>query len=282
MICLTGDIHHDSLRTNDQFFLHGKNTEIGISKEYLKILEKYEIKATFFTTGLTLKEQWNDFREVAESSLIELGGHTYSGLPRKGERFCSQNGQPSCSHSKSHGSYEEQSQDVKNMVRIIDNRIGKKPLSWRSHGLVRDENTDKILSENGIKYISDEYNFNKVLPEKKETGLISIPINVLMDHDHLLHAHRTPEFVKKQRENWPFKGSPTDKSFKIERWGNIVMAQIKAIDEMEGLATVLIHPVCMFIADGFKTVEKIFSFMKSLNTTFVWTSETKEYPIQNN
>lgn len=277
MICLTGDIHHDSLKTNDQLFLSGINTEIEICKEYLKLAEKYNIKATLYTTGLTLKEQWDDFKIIANSELIEIGGHTYSGIPRTTKVISSLTGQPTCSHAQSYGSYEDQMRDIKRMVDITEVKTGKKLITWRSHGLVKDENTDRILFENGIKFISDEYNFNKILPERTEAGLISHPINVLMDHDHILHAHRTPEFVENQRKNWPFKGSPTDKSFKIKKWGRIVMSQIRAINEMGGLATVLMHPICMYIADRFETAEKIFRLINLLNTKNVWASETEQY-----
>lgn len=277
MICLTGDIHHDSLKINDQKFLPEGIQEIDICAEYLKLLEKYELKATFYTTGMTLAEQWAKFEKIAESPLVETGGHTFSGLPRKDSGTDTKTGLLSCSHAHSHGSYEEQEQDVKKMVDIVKEKTGKRLTSWRSHGLVKDVNTEKILFENGVRFISDELNWNKIFPERTKAGLISHPMNVIMDHDHLFHAHRDPEYAERQRKNWPFKDDPTSQSFEIEKWGRILKAQIQAIDEMGGLATILMHPLCMYLADGFKTAEKIFEFIVSLKTECVWACETGKF-----
>jgi peptidoglycan/xylan/chitin deacetylase (PgdA/CDA1 family) len=271
MICLTGDIHHDSLKINDQRFLPDGLTELEVCRKYLRLIEKYGLKATFYTTGMTLREQWDDFKVIAESDLVEVGGHTFGGLPRKaggGEK----NGEFSCSHSDFHGTYGEQEEDVLKMIEIVREKTGRKPVSWRSHGLVRDENTDAILYNNGIRFISDELNWNKLLPEKTESGLISHAMNVLMDHDHLYHAHRTLEYVEKQRKNWPLRDDPTSKSFDIETWGRIVEAQVRAINELGGLATILMHPVCMYLADEFKTAEKLFEYFASCDC--IWAHET--------
>ncbi|OGV50168.1 MAG: hypothetical protein A2017_18570 [Lentisphaerae bacterium GWF2_44_16] len=277
MICLTGDIHHDSLKINDQRFIPDGMNEIEICGKYLELLKKYNLKVTFYTTGMTFQEQWEEFKAIAEADNVEIGGHTFSGLPRKTESTDAATGLPSCSHAHSHGTYEDQEQDVQKMIGIAEEKTGKKLLTWRSHGLVKDENTEKILFVNGIRFISDELNWNKILPEKTEAGLISHPMNVLMDHDHLFHAHRTCEYVERQRKNWPFKDAPTNRSFEIDKWGRIVRAQIQAIDEMGGLATILMHPLCMYLADGFKTAEKIFEFIASLKTKCVWASETEEF-----
>lgn len=277
MICLTGDIHHDSLKINDQKHITDPNlNEIRIVNRYMELIDSYNVKVTFYTTGKTLKEQWRDFRSVAESSLVEIGGHTYSGLPRSlAGRLRSLFGLTSVSHGDSHGSLEQQRNDIRKMIAIVKKRLGKDLVSWRSHGLVSDANTNRLLAEQGIGFLSDDLDWDKLYPERTEEGLISHPMNVIMDHDHLYHAHRTPAYVEKQRVDWPFKNDPTSESFGIEEWGKLVEKQVLEIERKGGVATVLMHPLCMYLADKFKTAERLIKLFSEYET--VWACETGRF-----
>jgi len=64
MICLTGDVHHSSLGTNDQCYLSG-GTEVRIAARYARLAEAHGVKLTFYVTGKTLVEEWRDFQTVA-------------------------------------------------------------------------------------------------------------------------------------------------------------------------------------------------------------------------
>ena len=63
-------------------------------------------------------------------------------------------------------------------------------------------------------------------------------------------------------------------SYAIEPWGDIVQRQVEAIETRGGVATVLMHPVCQFLADEFRTAEKLFAFFARRRT--VWASELLE------
>ncbi len=280
MICLTGDTHHDGLDTNELLWMrdNGEHTsEVDISVRYVRLCEKYNVKCTLYVTGKTLADQWEQFRPAAESPLCEVGGHTYAALPRP--RFSRLRawltGGVSCSHANSHGSYAAQNRDVKKMCDIARTRLGEPIVSWRSHGLVRDENTDEILFNNGIRFISDELNWDKPRPEKQPSGLTSHPINVIMDHDHIYHAHRTHEYVDKQQKNWNYTEDPTTESCDIEAWGVKVEEQVRQIDEAGGVVTVLTHPICMYVADRFKTFERLLGVFAKSKTIFA--NETEAY-----
>lgn len=263
MICLTGDVHHDSLRINDQKFFPAGTTEMDVCLEYLAILERHDIKSTLYTTGKTFVEGWDKFQKLADSPLIEIGGHTFSGLPRAAGSICS--------HAHSHGAPEEQDADIVQAIDVIRERTGTSITAWRSHGLVRDENTEPLLYKHGIRFISDELNWDKMHPELLSSGLISHPMNVIMDHDHLYHAHRTPEYVTRQRENWPLLSDPTSESYYIGEWGDLAISQIAKIEQQHGVATVLMHPSCMYLADRFQTMGKIIKTFK--NSQWIWASE---------
>ncbi len=274
MICLTGDIHHHSLKLNEQRYIKDPDdSEVKISCRYLKLVEKYKLKATFYVTGKTLEEEWEDFKPIAASKIVEIGGHTYEGLPRTlfSQIWAKITGKPDISHSFSHGTYANQKKDIQKMIEIVKKRIGKDLVSWRSHGLVVDKNTYKILAEAGIKCISDDLNWHKLFPEKIPEGLISHSINVIMDHDHIYHAHRTKEYVENQKKYWTYTNDPTKESYPIEKWGDIVEKQVLEIERKNGIATVLMHPLCQYLSDRFKTAGRLFKIFSQYKT--IWAKE---------
>ena len=75
MICLTGDLHHASLRTANQ--RHCDITELQVAQRYVKMLEEADVKVTLFVTGKSLAEEWQDLQPICEHPLVEVGGHTY-------------------------------------------------------------------------------------------------------------------------------------------------------------------------------------------------------------
>jgi len=274
MICLTGDIHHSSLRINDQKFIaEPGDSETRIAARYLRLVEKNGLKVTFYVTGRTLAEEWDAFRPVAESTRVEIGGHTYRGLPRPiGSRLRTfVTGRATLSHGQSHGSAARQKRDVERMISVVLHRTGRRITSWRSHGLVTDAHTYRILAECGIRFISDDLDWGKVMPERTPQGLISHPMNVIMDHDHIYHAHRTREYVEAQKRNWGFPADPTRESYDIGEWAGIVERQVSAIHAAGGVATVLMHPLCMYLSDGFRTAERLLEFFSQFPSA--WASD---------
>jgi len=270
MICLTGDIHHASLGTNEQRYINNpRDSEVRISARYLDLVENFKVKVTFYVTGKTLADEWQDFKEISASELVELGGHTYSGIPLGAFSKLAYRirGRTPPSHSPTYGSRRNQRTDIRKMIDIAGKRTGKDIVSWRSHGYVHDSNTYSILAEMGIKMISDEISNTRLFPFRTSEGLISHPINVMPDHDHIYHAHRDREFVEKAGRNGYGADAFSSDSYTVEEWGDIVEKQVVEIEKRNGLATVLMHPICMYLADGFKTAArllKVFSGYKTI------------------
>ena len=49
MICLTGDIHHISLKINEQSYIpERRDSEVKIAGRYLQLVEEFGLKATFY------------------------------------------------------------------------------------------------------------------------------------------------------------------------------------------------------------------------------------------
>ncbi|MGI6325477.1 MAG: polysaccharide deacetylase family protein [Saccharofermentanales bacterium] len=276
MICLTGDVHHDSLDDNDQKFNPDRSiTEVMITCKYVELLEKYDLKATLYVTGKCFTEEAEDLEPVIQSHLVEIGGHTYDGLPlgRLSQIGYRMIGRTPPSHKKSYGSVSAQRKDINKTIDIIKHRTGRDVLSWRSHGLVFDENTYRLLYEAGIRNISDEIRKNVYKPYINDAGLLSHPLNVITDHDHLFHAHRNEEFVAKAKATGYGADEFGSDSYTIKEWGKLVMDQVDNIVENGGVATILMHPMCMYLADDMKTAEEIMKFLAGYKT--VWAKEIR-------
>jgi len=255
MICLTGDIHHASLGTNDQRYLPPGDSEVKIAARFTRLVQQAGLKITYYVTGRTMVEEWDDFRSIADAPEVEIGGHTFAGLPQTGwmRLWYRVRGLTPPSHGYCHGSRRKQLRDIRRTIEAIRQRTGRQIVSWRSHGLVRDENTYSLLAECGIRLISDEISAANLLPERLAEGLLSHPMNVLTDHDHLLHAHRDAAFVARAKARGYGADAFGCESYSIQEWGARVLEQVERIQERGGVATVLMHPICQFLADDFRT-----------------------------
>jgi hypothetical protein len=267
MICLTGDVHHMSLRTNDQRFLTGAGeTEVRVTQRYVSLLEKHDVKCTLYVNGKCFTEEWRELEPVAKSSLIEVGGHGYRARQPRwlfdwyGARTGNWNGPRAY-----------QAWDIRRNVQLCEKMVGKPPLAWRAHSYKVDPNTYPLLAHYGIKLVSDVADASNLWPVRIEAGLISHPMNVIPDHDHLYHAHRDREFVAAANARGYGADDFGAVSYTIEEWGQLVLQQAQAIERKEGLVTVLAHPVCMYLADGFRTFEKLLEYFGMRQT--IWASE---------
>jgi hypothetical protein len=269
VICLTGDVHHASLRINDQRFIKSGDSEVKIARRYVSLLEKHGVKGTLYICGKCFTEEWSDLEPTVTSPLLEIGSHGYRARqPRPlfdwyGRRTGNWN-----------GPRWFQEWDIRRSAEACEQKTGSRPISWRAHSYKVDPNTAPLLEKYGFRLVSDEIKAKNIWPERIGHGLVSHPLNTIPDHDHLYHAHRTEVFV--QRAN--ALGYGADEfgavSYCIEEWGRLVLMQVENIEAEGGIATVLAHPLCMYLADGFATFEallRVFSKSKC-----IWAREILE------
>lgn len=264
MICLTGDVHHTSLQINCQKHIGDPSlTEIRIAQQYVKLLEKYGVKATLYICGRCFTEEWDDLEPVVSSPLVEVGGHMFNArFPREcfdayGERTGLWN-----------GPRWYQDWDIRRNVEVAQEKTGRPLVAWRAHSYKVDCNTYELLAAHGIKLISDTVEKNNLWPKRIEAGIISHPMNVIPDHDHLYHAHRTREYVERINAIGYGADEFGAVSYTIEEWGKLALQQAMAIDEQGGIATLLCHPICQWIADRFKTFERLLESFATRRTIF--------------
>ena len=96
MICLTGDVHHTSMQTEDQKKLGVSEAEAAL--EYIRITQSFRLKTTLFVTGKAVEEE-----PVSLSRIYSCGGMESRSYPMMSARtsrlpsFC----RAACSHSPS-------------------------------------------------------------------------------------------------------------------------------------------------------------------------------------
>ena len=266
MIVLTGDIHHNSLECEEKAFFSQTPAKSGLY--YLQIARDYNLKVTFFMTGKVAEEEPKILVQMLEFGNLEVGGHTYDALRFKGIakviRRVARRG---------YNIGYFQKKDIEKTVKAIRSIAQKEIKIWRTHSYASDASTVNILEKKDFNIISDERNSTALYPYRIEANrLISLPINVMPDHEHLYHGERTREHV----ESLKWKGDCFgNKSYPADKWLDIVKEQVEKIQVKGGIATLLVHPQCMDVLDRFKTFEKLCQYLSQYKSLFV--SETLPY-----
>jgi peptidoglycan/xylan/chitin deacetylase (PgdA/CDA1 family) len=258
MICLTGDLHHATLRTGNQ--QHCDISELQVARRYLRLLQDARVKVTFFVTGRAAEEEWPDLRPICESPLVELGGHGYrcfepALLHRISKKLLgSYNGPPA---------YERL--DVNRTIEVIRRRTGRTIRVWRNHMYMHGPWTNRVLADAGMVACSDTVHRTDG-PRWSDAGLLDVPINVIPDHEHLFHAERTPEWVSawQRRRNWSDAFGPD--SYDIETWTGLVLEQLQANEARGTTSTVIVHPITMYLCDRFAAFRRILEYIAGRQT----------------
>ncbi len=262
MICLTGDLHHMSLKTGNQ--QHCDISEIQVAQRYLKLLEQAGVKVTFFVSGRAFAEEWDDLRPICESPHVEIGGHNYSCFtPELWHRFC----------NKVYGSYNGpawyQRRDIAKTISIIKNRAGKTITAWRNHMYMHGPYTEACLRDCGVLICSDGVKRGSNGPERHPSGVLNFALNVMPDHEHLFHAERTPEWVEWWVKRYGWSDDYGSQSYYIEEWTDRVLEELHDHERAGVLSNMIVHPITMYLCDRFKSFERILEFISSCETTHV-------------
>lgn len=256
MVCLTGDVHQRSYRGTDTPF--SSRTEVELAKKYCEIARKYDIKVSLFFTGRACKEESSTVKVLANFPNCEIGGHTFAAFRDPLSRiFKKVYGTP-------WGTTAHQLRDIQKTITSIQQVTGQQIQTWRNHSYVRTADTDRLLESCGICVVSDEVSDSKMAAEWKTSGFRSVPMNVLPDHEHVLHGKYQHGKTRPDR---------LTRRISITEWAALVKTRIQEIEEQGGTATVLAHPLCMEVADGMATFEDLCRYMRQFPT--LWLSEVR-------
>lgn len=133
----------------------------------LKVLEKYNIPATFFVPGKTAEDFPEVLDMIMKNGQHEIAQHSYS--HRWPDTF---------------ETAEEEREDYQRACQIIEPKIGRKLLGYRSPAWEFSKHTVGILKEMGIEYSSnmmgtDKIEFLDIFGEK--TNIVELPVSWTLD-----------------------------------------------------------------------------------------------------
>ena len=244
-IWLTGDAHHMSMNGTDQILLNKNGfvtTEVELCEPYLEISNQYGFEPTLFFTGKSVAEESHKIKELISKYKFSIGGHTYSAYQPIILSKISKKLVDSPFLNK-----KFQYNDIKKTSDVIKNRLGVKINYWRNHAYQSDGYTNNILSKEGFTRVSNKVDTKLKSFEKIHDNLYSYPINTLPDHENLPHS------------------TEHKKGMNPSHWVDMNVDYVKNIVKEGGIATLLLHPLCMFLEDEFYFMKKILSTISKYN-----------------
>jgi peptidoglycan/xylan/chitin deacetylase (PgdA/CDA1 family) len=243
MIYLTGDVHMNIPNYWEQ---KTAGRDILNAVKYLEILKKYKISSTLFLNGKCLEEDKEKVKELLKYN-VELGGHTY-------DNFGSMGSIKSYIYRKIwgciYGPKSYQKRDIRKTINEFE-KSGIKITSWRTHSFGSNEDTYKILREEGIKFVSDIV--GEVKPFSKNE-IVHIPINIPVDVVTISYG----EWKTESRN--PF-ASCVKGRIAPEEWFEIIKKRVIYNEKNKIDSVLLIHPTTMAVLDNFKLFEEIVKFL---------------------
>ncbi len=252
MVCVTGDVHQRSYRGTDTPFSPCSEVELAI--KYADIAARYGIRITLFLTGKACLEESERVKQLADMSHCEIGGHTFAAFRDPWSKIYKKIfGTP-------WGREAHQRGDIEKTIESIQSVTGKRISVWRNHSYIRTADTPRLLETASIQWVSDEVNSTKLSWESLSPKLRSLPINVSPDHEHLLHG---------KYQHGKAKPSKLEGRVSITEWGKQVQEKVQSVSEADGIATILVHPLCMEIADGMIAFEDLCKFLQPFNNCWV-------------
>ena len=257
MVCVTGDVHQRSYRGTDTPFSPSSEVELAI--KYANIAARYGIRLTLFITGKACLEEPSAVKQIADMSHCEIGGHTFAAFRDPWSRIYKKLlGTP-------WGREAHQRGDIAKTIESIQSVTRKRISVWRNHSYIQTAETSRLLESAAIQWVSDEVNPTKLSWEPLSPAIRSLPINIQPDHEHLLHG---------KYQNGKTKPSRLEGRISITEWVELAQNKVQNITHANGIATILVHPLCMEIADGMRAFEGLCRFLQPYPNCWVSGADT--------
>lgn len=243
----------------------GYGARVGIGR-ILDLLEKYDIRSTFFVPGHTV-DTYPDIIENIHGRGHEIGHHGYRHeRPNDLER-------------------DEEEEVIDKGIKSIEDVIGEKPVGYRSPGWDPSQNTIELLLKKDFVYdssmMADDFTpyrcrvGDKIYKEKpiefgKETDLLEIPVHWSLDD--------FPHFAYSEE---PSKGSELSSPSKVfEIWSGDFDYMYDKLEK--GVFTLTIHPQIIGRGHRINMVEKLIEHIKNYReVTFMKMKEVANLWKQN-
>jgi len=248
-VAITGDVHHMSMGTRDQEYLDG--TEVEAAVEYAEIAAEHDVPVTLFCTGRCIAEEPAQMERLAAMDNVELGGHNYWAFTTPVHSAWRALGKVTGGRIGSwNGPRQFQSYEIRKTVAAFA-EIGVQISTWRDHAYRHDSHTADLLAAHGLTHFSDAVEPDGAV--RRDGDLTVVPINTPPDHEHVYHAFRKPGTAAVADFSGPFGTG----SREPDDWAEWVLDHASDCRTTGKTATVLAHPACMRLADGFDTFREL-------------------------
>jgi hypothetical protein len=222
-------------------------------------------KVTLYVTGKALRQEWRVLREVVVRDNVEIGGHNDNPYYAFAVHYCAER-----LFGTWYGPRWFEEFDIRRALATVRSRARRPSLAWRNHAFRVGPLTYAMLERNGIRAVSDTVDRARAGPYHLDgRRLVVFPINTLPDHEHVLHGWWTRMVAAEARGADAF--GPYCEPVTVERWLEIVEGQVQEIVGRGGDATILAHPLCMYLADGLRVFDALCGSLARLSTH--WVSE---------
>ena len=151
--------------------------------------------------------------------------------------------------------------DTQKTINAIKKKTGKTISLWRNHMYMHGQYTDEVLPKCGITICSDGVVKDSNGYTLYSPGYYHFPINIIPDHEHLIHAERTPEWISWWQKRYNWSDDFGHESYEIEDWTEIVLSQLKDNEKNGIISNMIIHPITMYLCDRFKSLERILDYI---------------------
>jgi hypothetical protein len=238
-VVLSGDVHH-TIPAADQTYT--TLSEAAHALRYASIAEQHGLRTTQYVTGRAALEFGDDVRSLAARENVVIGGHGWDAF-RPDLRYRIVNR----AFGSVHGPRAHQTWMVRRTRRVLEPIAGRPVTTWRNHAYTYDANTPSVLAAEGVTTWSDVVNPTITHPYRHEAGLTVLPINTTPDHERVFHGGQTPETAGDRRSAF----------YTIDGWCDRVLEEVEQIVAAGGIATILAHPICMQVADDWRSFERL-------------------------
>jgi peptidoglycan/xylan/chitin deacetylase (PgdA/CDA1 family) len=238
-VVLTGDVHH-TIPAADQSYT--TTSEAALACRFASIAEQHGLKTTQFVTGRASREFEPEVRALATFDNVAIGGHGWDAFhPQQRYRIVNR------LTGSAHGTRSMQARSVRKTRRALEATTGSAVTTWRNHAYTYDTNTPSVLAAEGIAVWSDIVDESLQGAYRHPAGIVVLPINTTPDHERVFHGAQTPETVGDRRSRF----------YTIDQWCDTVVEQVMRIANEGGVATILAHPICMQVADDWRSFERL-------------------------
>ena len=255
MISITSDIHHQGLQTGNQ--KHSDLSEVATAVIMHNIFKEFNIKGTYFISGKAFEDHWLELQKICNDENFNIGGHNYYCF--KPELFHRLTNKLFNSYN---GSKSYQVWETKKTQKVIKEKVGRDCIFWRNHMYMHGKYTDEVLPDLGIKICSDGVKKNSNGLNLVANDYFHLPINVIPDHEHLIHAERTKEWIEEWVKRYNWSDDFGSESYPIEVWRNILITQVRENEKKGILSNIIIHPITMYLCDNFESLRIILDSLK--------------------